>query len=117
MSTFQVPGYVASNADTLHVGCWAEHADGSLMGITKITSDRLSYYVRSPSGDVYQGELPPEAFKQAFSDGRGAFRWLWHDKTPFPANPITDEQADRFVSAAEMLAQEFSLKERDGVEA
>lgn len=113
MSTYQVPGHVVANADTLRVGCWAEHADGSLMAVMKMDADRVRYLVRSPNGENYEGELPTLAFQRLFSDGSGAFRWLWHDKTPFPAAKVEAPAIKTdFVSAAEKLAQDFSLRAR-----
>ena len=84
MSTAQVPGYVEANADKLHVGCWAESADGSLLLVEGVTRDgSVNYSVVDRSGDTpaeYYGELVEPAFKAEFSDAG----WTWHDKTPFP---------------------------------
>lgn len=83
MSTQQVPGYVAANADNLHVGCWAESNDGSLMMVEAVLNGAVRYSVIDRSGPApaeYYGELVEPAFMAEFSD-KG---WTWHDKSPFP---------------------------------
>jgi hypothetical protein len=83
MSTNQVPGYIAANADNLHVGCWAEAPDGSLMQIDSVQGGSVKYSVVDRSGAEpmeYYGELVEPAFKAEFSDAG----WTWHDKSPFP---------------------------------
>lgn len=83
MSTAQVPGYVAANADNLHVGCWAESNDGSLLLVESVQNGSVKYSVIDRSDEApaeYYGELVEPAFKAEFSD-KG---WVWHDKTPFP---------------------------------
>lgn len=83
MSTSQVPGFIAANADNLHVGCWAEAPDGSLMQIESVQGGTVNYSVidrSSAEPSEYYGELIESAFKAEFSDAG----WTWHDKSPFP---------------------------------
>lgn len=103
MSTSQVPGYIAANADNLHVGCWAESPDGSLLLVEGIKGGTVSYSVVDRAGDApaeYYGDLVESAFKAEFSDAG----WTWHDKTPFPwgavhGNVGTGQQAKAVIAA------------------
>lgn len=102
MSTTQVPGYISANADNLHVGCWAEAPDGSLMMVESVKSGTVSYSVIDRSADApaeYYGNLLEAAFKAEFSDTG----WTWHDKTPFPCADVhgnvgTGQQAKQVIA-------------------
>lgn len=90
MSTFDVPGYRAENQDALASGCWAEHADGSLMVVGSVDADWVRYLIFDPSVSPVgvMADIMHEAeFKETYSRGAPKFQgidWLWHDKTPFP---------------------------------
>lgn len=117
MSTYQVPGYVATNADQLHEACWAEHKDGSLLLVARLTGDQVEYRAVDPGKRaIYAGTMSTAEFGRAFSSDGGDDAWTWHDKTPSPkALPAPSSYADDFVSAALKTAQQYSLEQLETV--
>jgi hypothetical protein len=115
MSTTDTPGYRKENNDELAAGCWAEHADGSLLLVESTEADRVIYSLfhlgLTPAkgkpfsaSDVdgggvkdYRDVRTTTAFKREYSydpakdKGDGVSeRWTWHDKTPFPWQRVID---------------------------
>lgn len=92
MSTNDVPGANPVNGDVLHVGCWAEHKDGSLIFVEGVESDRVVYSVfdstKTPIIE-YRDAMTKSDFEQTFTFGKKcADKWTWHDKSPFPWNKV-----------------------------
>lgn len=96
MSTNDVPGAHAANNDTLSMGCWAEHDDGSLIlveGVEPISpgdpKNRVVYSIfdtaKTPVVE-FRDAMDEDRFKSQFSwrTGLSKDKWVWHDKTPFP---------------------------------
>jgi hypothetical protein len=125
MSTNDVPGANAANRDALAAGCWAEHADGSLLFVKGNEASQVVYelYDLAQTPPVYyQDAMREEAFKKAFSHppvGSSAEKWTWHDKTPFPWNRVMTTfdkprpmHADvhETLSAAARVAQSLRLR-------
>lgn len=126
MSTADVPGAVAWNGDTLHVGCWAEHKDGSLVFVYSTESDRVVFTIfdtaETPPTE-YRSAMPRGDFEREFSwNVKGARRkdqWTWHDKTPFPVDRVMTlgarpgprfSSADALLSAAGRVARSLGLR-------
>lgn len=113
MSTNDVPGAVPANGDTLAMGCWAEHADGSMIFVESTEAGRVIYCMFDTKNHTqYRDAMPGVSFKSTFSwqpSNPKSVKWTWHDKTPFPWNKVIgggfpDGQdapsADHIVSAA-----------------
>lgn len=87
MSTDDVPGYKPEHRDELAMGCWAEHADGSLIVVESTEGGRVVYSIFDTSlkpVTEFRDAMAEGAFKTQYSwKGKGD-RWTWHDKTPFP---------------------------------
>jgi len=94
MSTEDVPGYKPENRDTLAMGAWAEHEDGSLILVESTEGGRVIYSIFDMVKPVieFRDAMAEGAFKRKFSwrsgDALTADRWTWHDKTPFPWDRI-----------------------------
>lgn len=132
MATYSVPGADPVNRDELHVGCWGEHEDGSLILVQGVENDRVVYSMfdvrKNPtSGDVidvieYRDAMPSDGFKRHFSVSGtkpSELKWLWHDKTEFPWNRVIRMGATHgtkpvFVtdqlSAAQKVAESLTLR-------
>lgn len=132
MSTNDVPGHKAQNADTLAMGCWAEHQDGSLIVVSANENGRVIYsmFDKAAGGDddivEYVDTMPETVFKSAFSWGADKvgkeksvpdIKWTWHDKTAFPLDRIIGARygvrhasATDLLSAAARVAQSLSLR-------
>lgn len=110
MSTNDAPGAVARNGDELHVGCWAEHSDGSLIFVDSTENGRVIYEIfdMSKPKDVvaFRDAMNEEAFKKHFTwsgddddddidddDDLSKIKWTWHDKKPFPWDRVIAEGA------------------------
>jgi hypothetical protein len=122
MSTNDVPGANPSNGDSLGMGCWAEHSDGSLMLVESTEASRVIYSMFDMSRDPpieYRDAMPESSFKKTFSwdptrrSGPNE-KWVWHDKTPFPWDRIIKggardgsrlPSADHIASEAERVAR------------
>lgn len=110
MSTADVPGSKSFNNDQLSMGCWAEHADGSLILVESTEGDRVIYSVfdmaKTPIVE-YRDAMPTNGFNDQFSYGKKSpEKWTWHDKTPFPWDKVIKAGASdgqRFASAADQL--------------
>lgn len=87
MATDDVPGANPANADRLAMGCWAEHADGSLIFVESVEGGSVVYSIFDVAHDPpveYRDAMPEVGFKKAFSWKAGSTEhWTWHDKTPF----------------------------------
>lgn len=111
MSTNDVPGAKASNRDSLALGAWAEHEDGSLIFV-KSTEGKVIYEMYDMADDpptVYTDSMTEPEFKKFFSwDAKvvGKLKWTWHDKTPFPWERIiksSPRPKPGFASAEDQL--------------
>jgi len=125
MSTNDVPGANAANADVLAAGCWAEHDDGSLLFVKGNEASQVVYelYDVAQSPPVYyQDAMREKAFKDAFSyppTGKSKEKWTWHDKTPFPWSRVMTTfdkprpmyaDVEETLSAAARVAQSLRLR-------
>ena len=124
MATNDVPGAVAAHKDTLHIGCWAEHADGSLIFVKGVEGGRVVYEIYDLAGTepvVYSDAMQEAAFKKVFSFppvGTSAEKWTWHDKTEFPwdrvmksvQRPVPAMMAEQTLSAAQRVADSLKLR-------
>lgn len=125
MATHDVPGANPANRDTLRAGCWAEHADGSLIYVKGTEGDTVVYELFDMAHTppvVYTDAMPMAGFKSQFSfGGKGTSKekWVWHDKTPFdwkrvmrtgarPGAGFTS--AEDAMSAAERVAASLKLR-------
>jgi hypothetical protein len=122
MSTNDVPGAKAQNNDTLHIGCWAEHDDGSLILVEGNENGRVIYSVfdllKKPIVE-YRDAMPETVFKKTFSYDGSNIKWTWHDKTPFPWDKIIKAGAndgqrlaavDDILTAAQRVAESLKLR-------
>lgn len=109
VSTNDVPGADPKNNDTLHLGCWAEHADGSLIFVESTEGGRVVYSIFDRSKEPvveYRDSMPEINFKRQFSwspAGLSKERWTWHDKTPFEWDRVIKagvQDGLRFASAS-----------------
>lgn len=125
MSTNDVPGARKSNRDELGSGCWAEHADGSLIFVEGAENGRCVYSVfdfTDPDNPIeYRDAMKEKDFKKAYSwkPGSTKDKWTWHDKTAFPWEKVIEmgakdgvryPSADRLLSAAARVAKSRDLK-------
>lgn len=113
MATNDVPGANPANNDTLRVGCWAEHKDGSLMFVKSAEGGRVIYDMFDLAGDVpvqYTDAMPEDGFKTQFSynpSDPNSIEWTWHDKTGFPWDRVIKQGARDgmgFASAQDQLS-------------
>lgn len=127
MSTNDVPGANPRNNDELAMGCWAEHADGSLIVVESTEDDRVVYSVfdvaQSPTVE-YRDTMAVGAFKKTFSwkpSDPKSEKWTWHDKTPFPWDRVIVKgardgarltHADHIETAAERVRQSRNMRSR-----
>lgn len=125
MSTQDVPGANPSHRDELASGCWAEHADGSLLFVKGTENDQVVYELYDIDQDppvYYQDAMQEDAFKKSFSFppvGTSDEKFKWHDKTPFPwgrvmktfdkPRPMYSDVHDQ-LSAAARVAQSLRLR-------
>lgn len=110
MSTNDVPGAKPENHDELAMGCWAEHADGSLILVESTEGGRVIYSIFDMSKDPiteYRDAMAEGAFKKVFSwKPESEDKWTWHDKTPFPWERVIRSGARdgiRYASAEDHL--------------
>lgn len=112
MSTNDVPGANPSNHDSLAMGCWAEHEDGSLIVVESAEGGRIVYSIFDTATKPvteYRDAMAEGAFKKAFSwnpKDPASEKWTWHDKTPFPWDRVIKGGARdgaRFASADDHL--------------
>lgn len=118
MSTNDVPGANPRNGDELRMGCWAEHADGSLIFVEGTEDQRVVYSIFDMSQVPpveYRDTMSIGGFKTAFSwnpkDSKSE-KWTWHDKSPFPWDKIIKNgakdgvrlpHADEYENAAQRV--------------
>lgn len=130
MATDTVPGAKPENADKLARGCWAEHADGSMIYVVdKDENDRIIFMMYDLNLDPPQfwtHAMALKEFEKQFTfDPKGKIplsdvRWTWHDKTPMPwervmkviKSPTPQMSVTDALSAAARLAK--SLQARMG---
>ena len=121
MSTNDVPGAVAGNADKLAMGCWAEHKDGSLLFVESTEGSRVIYSMFDMAHKPpieYRDAMPEASFKTTFSWNGKNEKWTWHDKTPFDWDRVIKSFDDgaRYPSrmhietAAKRVAKSLHLK-------
>lgn len=128
MSTNDVPGANPANHDSLAMGCWAEHEDGSLIFVKSTEGNRVIYEMydlSSPTIVQYTDAMLEDAFKKQFSyDAKKtkSVKWVWHDKVSFPWDRIIKAgardgvgyaSADDQLSAAARVALSLSLRGKD----
>jgi len=124
MSTHDVPGAKKVNNDVLAMGCWAEHADGSMIFVESTEGGRVIYSVFDISKNPpveFRDSMPEKGFKDHFSwnpKDPNSEKWLWKDKTPFPWDRIIKEGvpdgvrhacAHDLITSAERVAQKREL--------
>lgn len=125
MSTNDVPGAVAGHADVLAMGCWAEHADGSLIFVKGTERDQVVYEIFDMAEHPpisYTDAMAERDFKRQFSwppAGVSADKWTWHDKTAFPWDRVMqgitrprprEATAEAQLSAARRVAESLKLR-------
>ena len=121
MSTQDVPGHGSAKNDTLCMGVWGEHNDGSLLFIESTEGGRVIYSIfdmaQAPIVE-YRDAMPEKGFKEAFSFGNKHSKvdngWKFHDKTPFPWDQVMasgGKDGVRYASAAEQLNAAQSVAE------
>ncbi len=129
MSTNDVPGANKANFDKLSRGCWAEHADGSLIYVKDIDeNDRVIFEILDLKASVapvhYSHAMALKEFEKQFSfDPKNpkGLKWTWHDKTPFPwekvmkvvSSPVPSMSADDTLSAAAKIAESLRARMQD----
>jgi hypothetical protein len=110
MATDEVPGHNPANQDKLHIGCWAEHEDGSLLYVEGMESGNVIYLIIDPTPPAmqYRHALPEPTFKVRYSwdpTKPKADKWTWHDKTAFPWDRVMKlSKGEEFVDAEEQLS-------------
>jgi hypothetical protein len=125
VSTNYVPGANPTNADKLGAGCWAEHADGSLLFVKGTEGGQVVYELYDVAQNPpvsYQDAMREQSFKDSFSYppvGKSTDKWTWHDKTPFPWSRVMKfidkprpQSADvhDMLSAAARVAESLRLR-------
>lgn len=112
MSTHDVPGAKAKNADVLAMGCWAEHEDGSLIFVEATETGTVVYSIFDLRVmREYRDAMPEVGFKDLFTwrpeadDADDNLQWTWHDKTPFPWSRVMRDfpSGERHVSATDEM--------------
>lgn len=129
MSTCDAPGYSAKDSDSagdeLHVGCWAEHSDGSLLFVKGVDGKRVIYSLYDleviPVVE-FSDSMPLKDFLKFYSRGGGSgSKWIWHDKTSFPWNKVIKKgardgvsggSARDIINAATRVAKRLGLSAR-----
>jgi hypothetical protein len=113
MSTQDVPGHGSAKSDTLAMGVWGEHNDGSLLFVESTEGGRVIYSIfdmaQAPIVE-YRDAMPEKGFKETFSFGSKNSKvdngWVFHDKTPFPWDKVMASGAKdgmRYASAKDQL--------------
>lgn len=119
MATHSVPGKKPENQDVLARGCWAEHNDGSLLIVHGIEEGTVVYSLFGARTE-WSGRMEEDEFKTRYSfserqDRDEAWRWLWHDKTPFPSERIVNagmRSSENVKPAAQRVAEALGLRAR-----
>lgn len=125
MSTNDVPGASARNADELAAGCWAKHNDGSLIFVEGTENDKVVFVMFDLATEPpteYRTAMPTAGFKKSFSFppvGTSKDKWTWHDKTPFPWDDVmksikttrpSSPSAEQTISAAKRVADSLNAR-------
>lgn len=128
MSTNDVPGYKPEHMDTLAMGCWAEHDDGSLILVEGVEGGEVVFELFDLKADPplsFRDSMTERGFKEQFSWSSGkaveGVEWCWHDKTPFPWDRIIANfgqqpsyaSADGLRSAARRVGERLGIKARE----
>jgi len=124
MATNDVPGANPANGDSLSMGCWAEHEDGTLIFVENTEGGRVIYSVfdlsRKPPIE-YRDAMPIEGFKKRFTwkkDVPDSMLFRWHDKSAFPWDRVIEKGipdgvrhacAEHQISAAQQIAERRSV--------
>jgi hypothetical protein len=121
MSTHDVPGANPDNNDELHMGCWAEHDDGSLILVESTEGNRVVYSMfdmeKEPPVE-YRDSMALATFEKTFSRDDDLI-WTWHDKTPFDWDRVIKAgfkdgtkpvHRDHIMSAAQRVARSLKLR-------
>lgn len=113
MSTQDVPGHGSAQNDTLCMGVWGEHTDGSLLLVESTEGGRIIYSIFDTAQDPlveYRDAMPEKGFKKAFSFSSKFSKvdngWRFHDKTPFPWDRVMEaggKDGVRYASANDQL--------------
>lgn len=126
MSTQDVPGHGSAKNDTLCLGVWGEHSDGSLLFVESTEGGRVIYSIFDMSQNPiveYRDAMPEKGFKESFSFGNKNTKvdsgWVFHDKTPFPWDKVMSAgakdgvryaSADAQLNAAQRVAESMKLR-------
>lgn len=122
MSTNDVPGAKATNGDKLAMGCWAEHADGSMIFVNSTEGGKVVYSMFDTSKDPvveYRDAMPLKGFEKQFSyPNKDKIAWNWHDKTPMPWDRVMAKfpagtrhaSAGGAMTVAERIAERLDLR-------
>jgi len=113
MSTQDVPGHGSAKSDTLCMGVWGEHSDGSLLFVESTEGGKVIYSIFDMAQEPiveYRDAMPEKGFKETFSFGSKISKvdagWVFHDKTPFPWDKVMaagGKDGMRYASAADQL--------------
>lgn len=112
MSTMDAPGYGTAISDTLALGCWAEHKDGSLIFVASVENHRVIFEIFDLSaGRVieYRDAMSEVDFKSKFSvssPDKIIGPWTWHNRTAFPWDKVIaagSPAGTRLASAQDVL--------------
>ena len=128
MSTQDVPGHGSAKSDTLCMGVWGEHNDGSLLFVESTEGGRVIYSIFDMAHDPiveYRDAMPEKGFKETFSfDSKNSKvddGWVFHDKTPFPwdnvmaagaKDGVRYASAEDQLNAAQKVAESMKLRSR-----
>jgi len=126
MSTQDVPGHGSAKSDTLCMGVWGEHNDGSLLFVESTEGGRVIYSMFDMAQDPiveYRDAMPEKGFKESFSFGDKKSKvdsgWVFHDKTPFPwdkviaagsKDSVRYASADDQLNAAQRVAESMKMR-------
>jgi hypothetical protein len=138
MATNDVPGANPVNNDELHVGCWAEHEDGSLIFIDGAEGGTVVFSMFDMSSDPlfeYRDSMARVTFEKTFSwDPSDPYyktktgakakqeKWTWHDKTSFPWDKVIKAgaksgpkiaHASHVKTAAQRMAENLAMRGRE----
>lgn len=118
MSTNDVPGFNSANNDTLAMGAWAEHADGSMIFVESTEGGRVIYCMFDLAKNLqYRDATPEPSFKKTFSwDPKNpkSTKWTWHDKTPFPWDKVI---GSGFQDGQDKPSADAAIKVADDIKA
>jgi hypothetical protein len=107
-----------ANNDQLHAGCWAEHADGTLLYVLGTENNRVLYELFDLSDTnnpvEFRDAMPQKIFEKDFSWDpldKKSIKWTWHDKTLFPWDRIMKN----FRQGVKPVAADVVIKDAERV--